>query len=291
MQKTTIALIAAAFAASLCPAPVPAADHADTPNLIAVARHDGRLTDLHVFIVGDDLVLSLATNPNIPPSATSYTFASDTTFRIHIDRRPGVTFEFPENNTTFGGTLKKPHRLKPDITFKITFLAGSPEVEVEGKRIDESQLQVFAGLRDDPFIRGPRQGRNVGAIVLQLPLSAILGAGSSSNNVIAVWASSDVPTVNGSIEEHAGRALRSQFGENDVLNNLPPGMHASMLNMVPDVILFDTALPAVFPNGRRLEDDVVDLVGHGDTLATDAPFPSANDKAFLSEFPYLAEPW
>ncbi|HYC55964.1 MAG TPA: hypothetical protein VEL28_13600 [Candidatus Binatia bacterium] len=289
MHGKSNAVVAGLIVATLLCGPAGAADHADTPNLIQVARHDGRLTDLHVFTTGDDLVLSLATNPNIPVGAASYTFPSDTTFRIYIDRRPAVSFENPSMNQTYGGEFKKARRIKPDVTFTITFPSGLPSVEVDGAAVDE--LQVFAGLRDDPFIRGPRQGRNIGAIVLQFPLADVLGRGGSGNKTIAVWATSDVPGISGSIEEHAGRALRSQFGNADVMNNLPPSMHASMLNMVPDVVIYDTSAPAVFPNGRRLEDDVVDLVGETTTLATDAPFPSTNDKAFLSEFPYLAEPW
>ena len=284
------AVLATAFLATI-PAASRGADHADTPNLTAISRHDGRLTDLHVFMVGQDLVLSLSTNPNIGVGVADYTFPADVTFRIHLDRRPVVAFDDSPSNETYGGMLRKPHRVKPDVTFTVTFPSGSPVIAVDGARIGDGQMQVFAGLRDDPFIRGPRQGRNIAAIVLQLPLQKVLGDSRSSNRVLAVWATSDVPNINGSTEEHAGRALRSQFPGSDVMNNLPPSMHSTMLGMVPDVVLYDTSRPAGYPNGRLLTDDVVDLVGEPTTLASDAPFPSVNDKAFLSNFPYLAEPW
>ena len=58
----------------------------------------------------------------------------------------------------------------------------------------------------------------------------------------------------------------------------------------PDVMIFDTSRAAEFPNGRALEDDVVDLVGDPRVLANDQPFPDENDLPFLDTFPYLAPP-
>jgi hypothetical protein len=55
-------------------------------------------------------------------------------------------------------------------------------------------------------------------------------------------------------------------------------------------MIYNTALPAVYPNGRALTDDVVDAVGDVRVLDNDSPFPSANDVPFLSAFPYLAPP-
>lgn len=265
-----------------------AADHADTPNLVAVARHDGRITDLHAFTVGDNLVLSLSTNPNIAVGVTSYAFPADAKFRFHIDKKAKVNFDDPVANTTYGGAIEKPHRVESDITIEITFPGGVPTANVEGANI--CGLELYSGLRDDPFIRGPRQGRNIGAIVVQFPLSEIINH-HGRNRTLLIWATSDVPNINGMIEEHGGRALRSQFAPNDPMNNLPPAEHFNILGLVPDVIIFDTSRPAAFPNGRALTDDVVDLVADPGTLASDAPFPSGNDKPFLGSFPYLAEPW
>ena len=57
-----------------------------------------------------------------------------------------------------------------------------------------------------------------------------------------------------------------------------------------DVMIFRTSQPTKYPNGRALEDDVVDLVGDLRVLSSDSPFPGTNDKPFLPHFPYLAEP-
>jgi hypothetical protein len=68
---------------------------------------------------------------------------------------------------------------------------------------------------------------------------------------------------------------------------------------VPDVMIFTTRNPPGFPNGRRLEDDVAHITCEiGDCVLQELSFieggfPRAtkNDKEFLPDFPYLAEPW
>jgi hypothetical protein len=68
---------------------------------------------------------------------------------------------------------------------------------------------------------------------------------------------------------------------------------------IPDVMIFTTRFPAGYPNGRLLTDDVVlETCLVGDCLLVDLstmtgawPRATKNDKAFLPDFPYLAEPW
>jgi hypothetical protein len=68
---------------------------------------------------------------------------------------------------------------------------------------------------------------------------------------------------------------------------------------VPDVMIFSTRYPAGYPNGRLLTDDVVlQTCLIGDCLLVDLstaggawPRKTTNDKEFLPDFPYLAEPW
>ena len=72
------------------------------------------------------------------------------------------------------------------------------------------------------------------------------------------------------------------------LNILHPAEHFGLLATEPDVVIFDTALPADFPNGRELTDDVIrelQLV-----LPGEDPNNSVNDVPFLNVFPYLAPP-
>ncbi len=58
-------------------------------------------------------------------------------------------------------------------------------------------------------------------------------------------------------------------------------------------MIYDVSRPAVFPNGRELTDDVVDLVGDPRVLIDNYPFPTENDVPFLTSFPYqkLGEEW
>lgn len=80
---------------------------------------------------------------------------------------------------------------------------------------------------------------------------------------------------------------------NDVLNFTHPSEDFENFSIEPDVLVLNTSLPSGFPNGRVLEDDVVDLVCPGvcdNIIENDEPFPSENDVPFLDDFPFLAPP-
>ena len=70
-------------------------------------------------------------------------------------------------------------------------------------------------------------------------------------------------------------------------------------DLVPDVMIYTNRFPAGFPNGRLLTDDVnAILCTTGDCLLQelsfiegDWPRATKNDKDFLPDWPYLAEPW
>jgi hypothetical protein len=265
-----------------------AADHSDVPHLGGLLRNDAAITDLHVFRRDDKLVLSLSTNPAIPPSVTSYRFASDLTLRFHIDNHSEVQFDDPADLLQFGGTIVRPQEVSADILIEITFdKEGRPRIKTGLSAQDKKQIQLFAGLRDDPFIRRPRAGRNVAAVVVELPLDVVV----DEQETLLVWATSKVPNVRGAITDHAGRSLRSMFIE--AMNSRTPSEHWRKLALAPDVAIFDTASDAAFPNGRALTDDVVDLVVDipGGMLPGEGPtFPTMNDVPFLEDFPYLAPP-
>jgi len=267
--------------------PVHASDHSDVPQINGVARQDANLTDLHAFLAGDRLVLALSGNPAIPRSAARYVFPADVTFEINIDNDSAVIAADP---LRMGGTILEPDKIQEDITFRIRFGDdGAPEVKVFVRGGQEPSVPIvnfFAGLRDDPFIRGPRQGRNVASIVLEVPLAAV----ATHQSTLLIWATAQVAEVDGPFHDLAGRSLRSMMPENSAMNAMHPRHQARQMGVPPDVMIYNTALPAAYPTGRALTDDVVDLVGDPRVLANDAPFPSANDRPFLSTFPYLAPP-
>lgn len=285
-HATCVALLGAL--ALSAPSPVPMSDHGDTPLLQMLGRQDANISDLHVFTRGDKLVLAVSTNPAIPPGQGAYLFPADLEIDIHIDNDSAVAFDDPTANAVFGGRVVDPDRIQQDITLRVTFdNAGEPQVNVAGMRGPGNRdIRVFSGLRDDPFIRGPRIGRNSASIVLEFPLEHAL----DKQSTILVWAQSEIPEVPSPMIELAGRALRSMFPENVALNHAHPRDHLRRFGLVPDVVIFDTSMPAAFPNGRELADDVVDLVGDPRVLANDFPFPTENDVPFLNDFPYLAPP-
>jgi hypothetical protein len=263
-----------------------AADHGDTPALVNANRKDALLTDLHTFVRSGRLVLSVCTNTAIPVDATSYLFPSDLTVKIMIDRDCPVAFDDAGDLAMYGGTILTPASILEDIVFQVTFPDGvNPVLAIEGLSLAaQSRVRLFTGLRDDPFIRGPRQGRNVAAIVIDLPLADVM----ASQPTLLIWATSRIPELSGPFQDLAGRALRNMFPENDAMNGMHPNQHMSVMSVPPDVVIYNTSLPAEFPNGRELADDVVDMVGDSRVTTTDAPFPTANDRPFLAGFPYLA---
>jgi len=268
---------------------VRAADHGDTPLLKSLMRHDTRLAGSFAFVRDGNLVIAVTSDPMILPAVTEskFVFPTDVEFRIAIDNNSKVTFDDPNELAEFGGTIVKPNKIKEDIFFTITFNDDNePKLHSNRPELVFSAM-LFTGLRDDPFIRKPRIGRNIAAIVLELPLATVL----NGQPTLLVWATAKAPGINGPFQDLAGRALRSMFMENDAMNTLHPRKHFQNLGVTPDVIIFNTSLPAAFPNGRELTDDVVDLVGDPGVLANDGPpFPKKNDVPFLDVFPYLAPP-
>ena len=286
MYRALFPSLLLAFVVAAVP-PLAASDHSDVPSINNSDRRDGNLTDLHAFTVGDRLVIALAMNDSIPPSASTYVFPSDLTFEINIDTDSAVS---PSDPYAMGGTIVDPDRISEDVIFRITFGAdGQPRVKTivhGGPSSSVPILNLFAGLRDDPFIRGPRIGRNVGAIVLEVPLAAL----TRTQSTLLLWATAAGENADAPFQELTGRSLRSMFPENDIFNVIHPRRVQRQLNVPPDVMIYDTARPAAYPNGRALIDDVINLVGDPRTLANDAPFPDANDLPYLSTFPYLASP-
>jgi hypothetical protein len=273
-----------------------ASDHGDVPASGAVTRQDANITDLHAFLSpsGDGLVLVASTNAAIPRTATSYVFPSDTTFEIHVDADAAVAAEDPACD---GGTILEPGKIHEDITFRVRFSEDGEgrvhRIDRRGRHDVSEAIGFFAGLRDDPFIRIPRDGRNVGAIVLEVPLDSVV----RSQSTLLVWATSKVEEFGGPFQDLAGRSLRSMFPEQAAMDAMFPRHHMSRGGASrPDVLIFDTAWPADFPNGRALTDDVVltsCLEGQECRVFNSEnrpPIPRENDLPFLTEFPYLAPP-
>lgn len=259
-----------------------ASDHGDAPVSGGLARQDANITDFHMFVKGRNLVLVVSTNPSIPPTANDYFFPTDVSFSVHIDNTSLVA----------DGVVQDPAKIRNNITFRVDFRTdGSVNVRRfdNGLEHDPQLVNVFAGLRDDPFIRAPRQGRNIAAIVLETPLSAV----AADQGAIIAWANSRVKEFSGDRHESAAKPLYTMFPEAAALNMSPPWEQGPR----PDVLILDTSKDTAFPNGRALEDDVVDLMCQleGECRVFNQPNegangPTQNDAPFMSAFPYLAPP-
>lgn len=276
------------------------ADHSDTSLHIEEGRNDARITDLYAFTRGENLVLILAVDPTVPEGATTYKFPTDVEYRINIDNDSEVTAQgIILNKNDIREDIVISIRFKDDGTavingdnkfgsiFSIPFLVLFSCASSDDVDIVDAITNFFAGPRDDPFIRGPRIGKNVAAIVLEIPIDAVV----KNNNPLLIWSTTNVDSFPGDFQERAGGPITSML--NDVLNFTHPSEDFENFSIEPDVLVLNTSLPSGFPNGRVLEDDVVDLVCPGvcdNIIENDEPFPSENDVPFLDDFPFLAPP-
>lgn len=288
MKKSLVlgVIVAAVVSVLLIRFLVRSSDHDDSPLKEMEARQDANITDMYAFVRGPDLVLIAVTNPRIATNATSYQFPTDVEFAFNID-----------NDAQLGpdGSLLDKNAVQEDVVISVRFNPDGT-ANVKGPF-----SKFYFDLRDDPFIRGPRQGRNNGAIVIQTPLKAVV----KQQSTLLIWATAKVDGLPGQFQEIFGNPFVSQI--NRSLNVVHPKNQFREFSFGPDVMVLDTSRPSGFPNGRRLEDDVVDMVYamllvdssrfHIDPkefeeriMKTDAPFPTTNDLPFLSEFPYLAAP-
>jgi Domain of unknown function (DUF4331) len=188
--------------------------------------------------------------------------------------------------------------------------------------------RFLSGLRSDPFFLdadGLRNGfqftghdtfadRNVFGMVLEVPNTALGSAAS-----LRLWARTVAP-VYGNVAQVdlAGRpGIATVFNRTDAdraaFNEAPPTDQRErfgarfvaalqtmgysegqaddlMRSFLPDVLEYDPSDPGGYPNGRRLSDDVVDLMSAMVTMgrvATDGVGPHTD---LLDEFPYLGAP-
>ena len=212
------------------------------------------------------------------------------------------------------------------VTEERKTLQGS-RLLVENHAFKPGAINVQGGIFDDPFIF-PRFFRgNVVGIVISIPLDRLTlpGVGPVRGKPVLLWATTHTP--DGKASDHVGRSLRTQLPRFGYLNGLHPSHHTAKILRVhdqptlienilttfiapleahrhydttPDVMIYDLALPAKFPNGRWLADDVSKtLAENGETIlyelscseSRQAPRATTNDKPFYATFPYLATRW
>ena len=324
MKKASILVLGLAL---VClPVALESSDHADPINLKVL---ESGLTDLYAFPDGDQMVVMLAARRALtappPYQLEPYEYA------IYMDTHSEVTIDEAQYRTRYGGTIKNPKGIKQDVTIKIRLNndASLKQKSFEGLQNPDS-IRLFTGVRDDPFIFPRFFKRNAIVMVLSIPFSSFpnnnqrdwLLWGTSTqikdgvqidhvgrSNRTQVGRFDFLNTLHPSqhvaaIEEHNRTRERVQ---KFLMQCFPPLVNAYQplfairhYDYVPDVMIFTKQSPVGFPNGRKLTDDVAVLTcDQGDCPliensfidSTQWPRATVNDKSFLQEFPYLAEPW
>jgi hypothetical protein len=270
-----------------------------------------------------------ARGPEFYPGAV-YRINVDTDGDAHADVAFTFTFSEYDNGQQTGTAwyATGPAARQPEPAGEV--LAESFPVSFDGaaRPIQAGQVRLSAGLRSDPFfadVEGTLHGfawtghddftgNNVDSIALEVP-SSMLGAGP----VIGVWASisrrrgdstleqmdrGGNPTINPFINPDGEKDLfNSRQPANDVANYLgpwskvlenggypPEEAKAAALQVLPDILRYDRAKPAAYPNGRKLTDDVYSYrwawLSHGKI----PPQGLKPHDDLLAHFPYLGPP-
>lgn len=141
------------------------ADHGDAPLIAANRAAD--INDVYAFRSPADpnrLVLVMTTNPFIPPAEASTTsFSNDVLYQFKLDTDGDAAEDFVVQATFAGSgasqnvTVMGPAR--PDVVGASInrLLSGAPRLTgpvsttANANVIRQAQIQVFAGVRDDPF--------------------------------------------------------------------------------------------------------------------------------------------
>ena len=306
-----------------------AADHLDAP-LLRVQGQGGRdINDVYAFQSPTNpanTVLVMTVNPfagRVNPFGT----VSDRTFDPAVEYQ----FLIDNNNdavadvtyaTTFtpavGGSL---NQTLTTTRNGAAFATGGTFTNIGGVG-----GTVHAALFEDPFFfdlvgfnsgfnftgADTFKGADISAIVLEVPSTQLRGANSN----IGVWARTVVggnqvdrmgrPAINTALISSSMKDAFNQGTPNNDVANFGPTVRGALLSLnggntahadqvtallMPDILTVDTANPAGFLNGRRLQDDVIDTalsaVSNGG-VTTD--MVAANDVAFQTSFPYLSPP-
>jgi hypothetical protein len=319
-----LAIGAGAILSAAVAGPALAADHGDAPLAKANAALD--INDVYAFDgEGDNVVFAMTVNPLTMPGDTPE-FATDGLYQLNIDNDGDAVADVTYNVTFSGSGGSQEVTLKKATGGDAGNLSDAGDTVATGGTddvIEEGDVKLFAGLRDDPFFfdlnafraglafRNPGNnffaGLNVSAIVIEVPASDFLASGSTN---ASVWG---VTSRGGEVIDRMGRpAINTVFipeAQKDAFNQTTPDQDVAMWKdtvvaaleslgsdpaladaLLPDVLAFDAAMPLNFLNGRALADDVIDAELQ---LITGNPAASdnvANDSTFLTEFPYLGVP-
>lgn len=286
-----------------------ASDHAD-PTLKPPPSQDANITGLFVFPRGDRMIVILNVHRALlsPPPYQLEEYE----YHVNIDLESVVGYDNPADLARYGGTVVAPDGIRPTvrITFRldkdVKLLPGYPKVD--GPLSNPESFEVYAGVRDDPFIFPRFFKKNVISMAVSIPFSSF----PAGQQDWLFW-STLTRQRDGKQIDHVGRSNRTQLARLDFLNTLPPSEHVAAIkkkydsgqkveqflmramsylpilgalsggfeyvlqirdyDIFPDVVFFTTRFPPGFPNGRQLTDDVAGLTcAQGDCVLQDVAF-------------------
>ena len=312
--------------ALLTPSASLASDHADPLNL---TDPNANITGLFIFPKDDQYVLIFNVRRSLtapkPYELSAYEYV------VSIDLTTPVTFDSDEDRARYGGTIPVPDKLHADVSIKVKLNDDTTLKSIGYTGLKNTdRIRTYTGVRDDPFIFPRFFKRNVISMAMSIPKNAF----PDGQHDFILWSTT---YANGKVSDRVGRSVRSQLPRFPILNLYEPKDQVEKLtkaknfldktyeyldgnkewwsqaiggllqftfqlrkyDLAPDVMIFTTRFPPVYPNGRQLADDVNAITcTTGDCLLQELSFvegkwPRAikNDKDFLPDFPYLAEPF
>ncbi|UVC19432.1 hypothetical protein [Mesorhizobium onobrychidis] len=286
-----------------------ASDHADPIELV---YPNANVTDLFFFPQGDRMIIvfdvrrALRDPGPYQPDPFEY--------QINIDYDTPVIFDNEAERARYGGTIPQPEGIVATATIKLRLTdlekpddkdPGLLKVNAtyEGLK-DTDKINVYAGVRDDPFIFPRFFKKNTIAMVISVPMTSF----PAGKQDFILWGTA---SKDGELIDYVGRSLRTQIPRFGFLNPIHPSEHVKALmeqkkftsrirdfffnkregwskgiaeliqvtfqirdyDLVPDVMIYSSRFPAGYPNGRLLNDDVVaKTCATGDCLLMELSF-------------------
>ena len=252
------------------------ADHLTNGTGVSIDAPSHEIGDFHLFTKGENFVFSVAFNPtNRLRAGEELSWPTSMRLKVNVDLDSRIVFDDDLLNDVAGGRFESPEKIQQDIVFNIRVKDGAPIIKVTGdksfkpRKIKKAIGAIFAGTRSETFQFGPNVRSNRNLIVFEVNKETLLG--NDSDQILSAWAESilkdgesyidasgQLMTVKGGpYIDSTGRALKDQATGLRLQNSLHPSEHVEAGFGYPDMMILDTTKKTKFPNGRRLQDDII----------------------------------
>ena len=252
------------------------ADHLTNGTGVSIDAPSHEIGDFHLFTKGENFVFSVAFNPtNRLRAGEELSWPTSMRLKVNVDLDSRIVYDDELLNNVAGGRFESPEKIQQDIVFNIRVKDGAPIIKVTGdkdfkpRRIKKAIGDTFAGTRSETFQFGPNVRSNRNLIVFEVNKETLLG--NDSDQILSAWAESilkdgesyidasgQLMTVKGGpYIDSTGRALKDQATGLRLQNSLHPSEHVEAGFGYPDMMILDTTKKTKFPNGRRLQDDII----------------------------------